>query len=243
MDPSNSPGDLGADPLILENDGKQFAYQAVENDKAGKYDTAMFYYNEAAQALLSAALAGSTMSGIITRANEYILRAEALRSNLQAAPTNQSQKSQEKMDLERATFLLQQAFDEDEAGNETDARELYTESCDLFLNIRKAAMERKDKTLVDKVTVLATKALERAEELKKKEEGPSRSPKPVTTPQNESRVMPPLGFGAFLDDEDEKGTPQAPRQNVRPQGLPATGLVNIGPSGYTKEEIATIRSV
>ncbi|XP_060067045.1 calpain-7-like isoform X1 [Ylistrum balloti] len=241
MDPSNSPGDLGADPLILENDGKQFAYLAVENDKAGRYDTAMFYYNEAAQALLSAALAGSTMSGIITHANEYILRAEALRSNLQAAPVNQGQKSQEKMDLERATFLLHQAFDEDEAGNETEARELYTESCDLFLNIRKAAMERKDKTLTDKVTVLATKALDRAEELKKKQEGPAKSPKPVQTPQNDGRGIPPLGYGAFLDDENERGTPQATRQNVRPQGQSSTGLVNVGPSGYTKEEIATIR--
>lgn len=33
------------DPEILEVDGKQFAYQAVEQDKIGNYPTAVFYYN------------------------------------------------------------------------------------------------------------------------------------------------------------------------------------------------------
>lgn len=54
--------------------------------------------------------------------------------------------------------------------------------------------------------------------------------------------MPPLGYGAFLDDEDTT-VPQASRQSVRPQGQPSAGLVNVGPAGYSKEEIATIRLV
>lgn len=33
------------DPAILETDGKQFAYQAVEYDKTGNYPMAVFYYN------------------------------------------------------------------------------------------------------------------------------------------------------------------------------------------------------
>lgn len=33
------------DPVILETDGKQFAYQAVEYDKTGNYPMAVFYYN------------------------------------------------------------------------------------------------------------------------------------------------------------------------------------------------------
>jgi len=33
-----------ADVEALENDGTQFAREAVESDKAGNYDKAMFFY-------------------------------------------------------------------------------------------------------------------------------------------------------------------------------------------------------
>ena len=42
-------------------------------------------------------------------------------------------KSKHQLDLERAHFLVTQAFDEDEKGNVEDAIELYTEAVDLCL--------------------------------------------------------------------------------------------------------------
>lgn len=52
--------------------------------------------------------------------------------------------------------------------------------------------------------------------------------------------MPPLGFGAFSEDDDK------PRARPQPQGMPGpppptSGPTNVGASSYTKEEIAVIR--
>ena len=44
-------------------------------------------------------------------------------------------KSEEKLNMERGNFLLHQAFDEDEAGNLSEAKELYTEAVEVFLKI------------------------------------------------------------------------------------------------------------
>ena len=43
MDPNS--GDYAPDPQFLENDGKTFAVQAVNNDQNGNYSMAIFYYN------------------------------------------------------------------------------------------------------------------------------------------------------------------------------------------------------
>lgn len=48
---------------------------------------------------------------------------------------NSEHKSKEKLDMERGNFLLHQAFDEDEAGNLSEAKELYTEAVEVFLKI------------------------------------------------------------------------------------------------------------
>lgn len=49
-------------------------------------------------------------------------------------------KSKHQLDLERAHFLVTQAFDEDEKGNVEDAIELYTEAVDLCLKTVGIAM-------------------------------------------------------------------------------------------------------
>lgn len=43
-------------------------------------------------------------------------------------------KSRQQVDLERAHFLVTQAFDEDEKGNDDEAVELYTQAVELCLN-------------------------------------------------------------------------------------------------------------
>ncbi|ELW49844.1 Tubulin polyglutamylase TTLL5 [Tupaia chinensis] len=66
-------------------------------------------------------------------------------------------KSKHQLDLERAHFLVTQAFDEDEKGNVEDAIELYTEAVDLCL---KTSYETADKTLQNKLKQLARQALD-----------------------------------------------------------------------------------
>lgn len=39
------------------------------------------------------------------------------------------------MRMERAEFLVRQAFEEDEAGNETEAAELYMEAAELCIDL------------------------------------------------------------------------------------------------------------
>lgn len=51
-------------------------------------------------------------------------------------------KSKHQLDLERAHFLVTQAFDEDEKGNVEDAIELYTEAVDLCLKTVGIAMSQ-----------------------------------------------------------------------------------------------------
>lgn len=43
-------------------------------------------------------------------------------------------KSRQQLDLERAHFLVTQAFDEDEKGNGEEAVELYTQAVELCIN-------------------------------------------------------------------------------------------------------------
>lgn len=43
-------------------------------------------------------------------------------------------KSRQQVDLERAHFLVTQAFDEDEKGNDDEAIELYTQAVELCIN-------------------------------------------------------------------------------------------------------------
>ena len=64
-----------------ERDAWTFAQRAVQCDEQGLLDTAIFYYTEAAQALLLCNSLGSAYGPqLIDKANEYISRAEQLKS-------------------------------------------------------------------------------------------------------------------------------------------------------------------
>ncbi|GFR95180.1 calpain-7-like [Elysia marginata] len=64
------------------------------------------------------------------------------------------------------------------------------------------------------------------------------------------KVVPPLGFGAFGDDDDSStkqrlvtsgpNSPKPSNKTFTPSGK--RGLINVGPSSYSKEEIAVLRS-
>uniref|UniRef100_A0A8C8Z928 Calpain 7 n=1 Tax=Prolemur simus TaxID=1328070 RepID=A0A8C8Z928_PROSS len=120
------------DATALERDAVQFARLAVQRDHEGRYPEAVFYYKEAAQALIYAEMAGSSLERIQEKINEYLERVQALHSAVQSKSADPL-KSKHQLDLERAHFLVTQAFDEDEKENVEDAIELYTEAVDLCL--------------------------------------------------------------------------------------------------------------
>lgn len=82
----------------------------------------------------------------------------------------------------------------------------------------------------------------RAEQLKPQ----VKTSKPSSTGINDpilmmgDKVVPPLGFGAFADsdDEDKKSDGVGP---ARIPTIPQKHVVNTGPSGYTKDEIEVLR--
>ncbi|XP_054847839.1 calpain-7 isoform X1 [Eublepharis macularius] len=210
------------DAATLEQDAVKFAQLAVRRDQGGRYQEAVFYYKEAAQALIYAAMAGSTLENIPGKISEYLDRVQALYS---AVPSQKVDplKSKQQMDLERAHFLVTQAFDEDDKGNTEEAVELYTEAVELCL---KTANETSDSVLQTKLKQLARQALDRAEELK--DTNPSQKDKPAALKPNQPvRTFFPLGPDFSLNDK-----PQTVRavHASEPQG-----------QRYTGEEIEVLR--
>ena len=87
----------------------------------------------------------------------------------------------------------------------------------------------------------------RAEVLKKKISPTTKSPpvnaNPLNKPTQGGKVVPPLGFGAFLGDSDEeKNSGQQHKVPAATSGQQGpTELTYVGPKGYTKEEIGVLR--
>ncbi|XP_038596350.1 calpain-7 isoform X3 [Tachyglossus aculeatus] len=212
------------DAAALERDAVQFAQLAVQRDQGGRYREAVFYYKEAAQALIYAGMAGSSLENIQDKINEYLERVQALYSAVQSQNSDPL-KSKQQLDLERAHFLVTQAFDEDDKGNAEEAIELYTEAVDLCL---KTSNETSDQALQTKLKQLARQALDRAEALKDSMSNSSQKDK--STPVKSSqpvRTFFPLGPDFSLNDK-----PQMVRsvQASEPQG-----------QRYTSEEIEVLR--
>uniref|UniRef100_A0A8C5L1G2 Calpain-7 n=1 Tax=Jaculus jaculus TaxID=51337 RepID=A0A8C5L1G2_JACJA len=213
------------DASALERDAVQFARLAVQRDHEGRYSEAVFYYKEAAQALIYAEMAGSNLEHIQEKINEYLERVQALHSAVQSKSAGPL-KSKHQLDLERAHFLVTQAFDEDGKGNVEDAIELYTEAVDLCL---KTSSETGDKTLQNKLKQLARQALDRAEALSEPLTKPvckvkSTNIKAKTPPV---RTHFPLSSNPFLEK---------PQPFISPQSCDAHG------PRYTAEEIEVLRT-
>ncbi|XP_044311581.1 calpain-7 isoform X4 [Varanus komodoensis] len=210
------------DAAALEQDAVKFAQLAVQRDQGGRYHEAAFYYKEAAQALIYAAMAGSTLENIPGKISEYLERVQALYSAVQSQKVDPL-KSKQQLDLERAHFLVTQAFDEDEKGNGEEAIELYTEAVELCL---KTASETTETVLQTKLMQLARQALDRAEALK--DSKPSQKEKPAAVkPTHPTRTFFPLGPDFSLNDKPQTVRPVHASE---PQG-----------QRYTAEEIEVLR--
>ncbi|XP_078098502.1 calpain-7 [Mustelus asterias] len=215
------------DPSALEQDAVKFAQVAVRSDQSGRFTEAVFYYKEAAQALICARMAGSKLDGIQEKINEYLDRVQALYSAVQAqSTTGDPLKTKQQMDLERAHFLVTQAFDEDEKGNADEAVELYTEGVELCL---KTANETSDQTLQGKLKQLARQALDRAEALKDSVSKMSAERKHFTGKQSQPvRTFQPLGPDFSLNDKPQLSRVQGSEHSTHGQL-------------YSSEEIEVLR--
>ncbi|KAF6734025.1 Calpain-7 [Oryzias melastigma] len=219
----------------LEQDAVKFAKAAVTYDQHAKYNDAVFYYKEAAQALIYAGMAGSKLEGIQDKVNEYLDRVQALHNAVQKMDPL---KSRQQVDLERAHFLVTQAFEEDEKGNDDEAIELYTQAVELCIQ---TSNETSDPALQNKLKQLARQALDRAEGLKESQskstsaQTQDRAGTPGTKPSSSSSSGPsrqffPLGPDFSLHDRSQP-QPVRPVQSSDPQG-----------QRYTSEEIEVLRS-
>uniref|UniRef100_A0A3Q3J2E1 Calpain catalytic domain-containing protein n=1 Tax=Monopterus albus TaxID=43700 RepID=A0A3Q3J2E1_MONAL len=203
------------DSTALELDAVKFARTAVTYDQKGKFNEALFYYKEAAQALIYAGMAGSKLEGIQDKVNEYLDRVQALHNAVQAEKSDPL-KSRQQVDLERAHFLVTQAFEEDEKGNDDEAIELYTQAVELCI---KTSNETSDQALQTKLKQLAHQALDRTGPSGTKPSSGGSSGGPV-------RQFFPLGPDFTLHDRPQ---PTRAVQSSEPQG-----------QRYTSEEIEVL---
>ncbi|KAK5921570.1 hypothetical protein CgunFtcFv8_018926 [Champsocephalus gunnari] len=225
------------DCTALEIDAFKFAKTAVTYDQSGKYNEAVFYYKEAAQALIYSGMAGSKLEGIQVKVNEYLDRVQALHNAVQAQKSDPL-KSRQHLDLERAHFLVTQAFEEDEKGNDDEAVELYTQAVELCIN---TSNETSDQALQIKLKQLARQALERAEGLK---ESQSKLTPTQDRPGPPGSKPPPSGSSSSSGGPARQFFPLGPDFSLQERPQPVRAVQSSEPSGqrYSGEEIEVLRS-
>ncbi|XP_026139561.1 calpain-7-like [Carassius auratus] len=214
------------DCTALELDAITFAKSAVLHDQKGKYNEAVFYYKEAAQALIYAGMAGSKLENIQDKVNEYLYRVQTLLSAVQAQSSDPL-KSKHQLDLERAYFLVTQAFEEDEKENADEAIELYTQAVELCIQ---ASSETSDQALQGKLKQLARQALDRAEGLKDS----------LSKPANQDKAASPASKGSA---QVRQFSPLGPDFSLQDKAQPVRAVHSSEPQGqrYTSEEIEVLR--
>ncbi|KAG5446773.1 calpain 7, variant 2 [Clonorchis sinensis] len=155
------------DPAALEADAKNFADVAATYETSKQYEAAVFFYTEAAQALINAQTAGSTTPNIRDIAHRYIKRAEDLKAMSSTRDTDVGVEGRRpsvlQNSLSRAKFIFHDAITEDEKGNFDEAVELYGSAVELLLSLR---AQSPNESTMKEIKKLANEALSRAEVLK-----------------------------------------------------------------------------
>lgn len=226
------------DSTALEHDAVKFAKTAVTYDQNGKYNEAVFYYKEAAQALIYAGMAGSKLEGVQEKVNEYLDRVQALHNAVQGQSSDPL-KSKQQVDLERAHFLVTQAFEEDEKGSGDEAIELYTQAVELCIQ---TSNDTSDQGLQAKLKQLARQALDRAEGLKESQSRAGQAQTPDSAVH--SGVKPGGGGGVGGGGPVRQFFPLGPDFSLHDRPQPVRPVQSSEPQGqrYTAEEIEVLRS-
>ncbi|KAG8197420.1 hypothetical protein JTE90_014905 [Oedothorax gibbosus] len=218
-----------------EADAVEFANRGIEFDQQNNFDAAIYYYRVAAQTLHSAYLQGSQIAGIKEKADEYINRADALCKIKSEFARKKPDKNEDKLQLDRAKFLLLHGLEADEAGNDEEATELYLQAAELCLKSRKLT---KDKNLQSELSSLAENALDRAETLKKKNaSGDNKAAAGPSIPSPLTSHVPEISNLSLNEPSSQRqvlvnkrASSPAPKHHVSGSGT------------YTKEEIAVLRT-
>lgn len=152
----SSPGN------IVEN-AVEAAKKAVQFDEVGETNIAAYYYEAASRLLLQAALVAEAdkQESLNTKAAQYKNRANELRNKTPEEHNINETDNAKKIKLKQCYFLLQQAIDEDEQGDEENAIELYAKAVEY--------VTENPEIMQGELKRLTLQALERAEELKGKE--------------------------------------------------------------------------
>ncbi|THD23623.1 putative cytosolic ca2+-dependent cysteine protease calpain [Fasciola hepatica] len=136
-----------ADPRALETDAANFAETAEKYQALGEREGAIFFFTEAAQAFLNALSAGSKTPDLRLKAKSYLEKAEALKNSAGRSSDHSTHPSNEcdvglfqvslspQASLERARYMLKEALDSEECGNEEEAVELYSNAVELLLSL------------------------------------------------------------------------------------------------------------
>ena len=148
------------------------------------------------------------LSSFIKKSKEYVERAETLKSELNQDAIDAAKKAHaSSSDLERAKFCLLEALDLDEKGLEDEAVDLYAKAVELCLTAQKTNNDEKLKKNLNKI---ASQALDRAEQIKNRDQTPPAAQAPplaatsVASTKPKQRVIPPLGIeGLGLNDSSE----------------------------------------
>ncbi|XP_071502226.1 calpain-7-like [Diadema antillarum] len=155
----------------LLRDAYDFAMKATECDRNGQFRTAIFYYVEAIQAMYNAALA-TPNSSITEKYSQYVTRVKELKELVNQTggsvlTGSSSVAPKTSAEAERANFLVRQAFELEDSGDDgslEEAAELYMNAAELCIKASKTnTPEQKVK-----LNKLAKQALDRAEAIKKK---------------------------------------------------------------------------
>lgn len=150
----------------LENDARQHASKAVELDKHSKFEDAAFFYDEAAQALISVHeqlvskpdptrnISSLGINEIIRLIKQYKQRAEEIKANLKSKPAASLHlKNTEEKGIDRARYLLTQALDHDEQKQYEAAFQFYQDAAALCLHEKKSSTDPKLKEQLDKLAL------------------------------------------------------------------------------------------
>jgi len=149
----------------LESDARKHASKAVDLDTKGQSEDAVFFYVEAAQALISVreqlvsnqnetkTSSSIGLNKIVSLIQDYVKRAEQIKANLKSQPTPSLHlKNTSEKGVERARYLLQQALDQDEKEQYEAAFKLYEEAIVLCLNEKKTNDNIKIKEQLEKMS-------------------------------------------------------------------------------------------
>ncbi|KAK6617934.1 hypothetical protein RUM43_014163 [Polyplax serrata] len=139
--------------------------RAINFDKLGNVEAAIYYYGEAVKYLEAAISDGGGNGDEISKwkgaSSRYKERIRALENLGKSRNLNEAQSKSQQM-LQRCNFLFSQALDADERGHKDIAVDLYSRTAEFAL-LKKAEC---DEFVQPKLMTRATQAIERAEEIK-----------------------------------------------------------------------------